>query len=132
MGTGSRRGGDFSTLILLHGFPGNETEVLGLGAKLRQSGVNVWSFNYRGTFQSEGLSSFPNSLADIAAAGAFLDDPENLIKFKIDITFIPEIKHVISIAGNDWGEHIEEYAQIPAMKARIDASMDRAINAGVG
>jgi dipeptidyl aminopeptidase/acylaminoacyl peptidase len=141
--------GKFPTLILLHGFPGNESDPLGLGSPLMQSGINVITFNYSGTFQSEGFSSFRNSLADIKAVFTFIHNPENILRFKIDTTSIivggysygggltmtyainhPEIKHVISIAGNDWGEHIEDYTHNPDMKARIDASIDRVVTSG--
>lgn len=40
--------GNIATVILLHGFPGNETDVLGLGSELSQAGINVMTFNYSG------------------------------------------------------------------------------------
>jgi hypothetical protein len=42
----------------------------------------------------------------------------------------PEIKHVISIAGNDWGAYFEEYAVNPALKERVDANINRIITSG--
>lgn len=141
--------GSYPTLIMLHGFPGNEYSALGMGKQLMQSGINVITFNYSGTFQSEGLLSFRTSLADIKAAYKFVNLPKNISKFKIDTTSIivggysyggglamtyamnhPEIKHVFSIAGNDWGEHIEDYTRNPEMKAQIDASIDRLVSSG--
>jgi dienelactone hydrolase len=141
--------GNYPTLILLHGFPGNENSALGMGKQLTQSGINVITFNYSGTFQSEGLISFRNSLADIKAAYKFIHLPKTISKFKIDTTSIivggysyggglamtyamnhPEIKHVFSIAGNDWGEHMEEYTHNPEIKAQIDASIDRLVTSG--
>ena len=142
--------GSHPTLILLHGFPGNEYSALGMGKNLMQSGINVITFNYSGTFQSEGLFSFGNSLADIKAVYRFINLPKNITKFKIDTTSIilgghsygggiamtyamnhPEIKHVFSIAGNDWGEHIEEYIRNPEIKAQIDTSIDRLVTSGI-
>jgi len=38
--------GPFPTVILLHGFPGNQTDVMGLGALLSTEGFNVLIFNY--------------------------------------------------------------------------------------
>lgn len=141
--------GSYPTLILLHGFPGNEYSALGMGKQLAHSGINVLTFNYSGTFQSEGFTSFRNSLADIKAAYNFIHLPINTSKFKIDATAIivggysfggglamtyamnhPEIKHVFSIAGNDWGEHMEEYTHNPEIKAQIDASIDSVVSSG--
>jgi dienelactone hydrolase len=142
--------GSLPTVILLQGFPGNGTDVLELGKQLIKFGINVLTFNYSGTSPSEGLLSFNNSLSDINSAYVFIHNPENVTKYKIDTTSIivggysyggglamtyaikhPEIKHVISIAGNDWGEYFEEYAKNPALKAGIDANMDRLITSGI-
>jgi hypothetical protein len=38
--------GNLPTLILLQGFPGNETDVLGFGYKISQAAINVIKFNY--------------------------------------------------------------------------------------
>ncbi|HSO77484.1 MAG TPA: hypothetical protein VLQ76_02870, partial [Bacteroidales bacterium] len=69
--------GVFPTVILLQGSPGNPTDVIGLGKRLTQYGINAMTFNYSGTHQSQGRLSFPNSLADIAAAYKFLENQEN-------------------------------------------------------
>jgi len=45
----SEGAGYMPTVILLPGFPDNETDVLGLGNKLCQSGFNTLTFNYSGT-----------------------------------------------------------------------------------
>lgn len=60
------------TLILLHGFPGNETDVLGLGSNISRVGFNVLTFNYSGTYQSTGEWNFENTQQDIRAAYNFL------------------------------------------------------------
>src|SRR4030066_2159950 len=60
--------GIFPTVILLHGFPGNETDVLGIGEKLAQSGINALTFNYSGTHKSQSKASHENNLSDIDAA----------------------------------------------------------------
>ena len=36
--------GTFPTVILLHGFPGNEKDVLNLGMKLSEAGYNTMTF----------------------------------------------------------------------------------------
>jgi pimeloyl-ACP methyl ester carboxylesterase len=138
------------TVILLQGSPGNTTDVIGLGKRLPQYGINAMTFNYSGTHQSGGRLSFPNSLGDISAAFKFLDNPENIRRFKIDTASVilagysygggmamtyaikhKEIAAVISIAGNDWGEFYEEYLRKPEMKSSIDAGIDKSVAAGI-
>jgi dipeptidyl aminopeptidase/acylaminoacyl peptidase len=134
--------GVFPTVILLQGSPGNVTDVMGIGKVLSQSGINALTFNYSGTFKSEGKTSFENSEMDIMAAYKFLHNAENITKFKIDTAFIilggwsygggmamtysikhPEIKTVFTIAGVDWGEYYEEYIRNPEFKKSTDDRM---------
>ncbi len=131
--------GTFPTVILLHGFPGNETDVLGLGSKISEAGINALTFNYSGTYQSQGLWSFENTQKDIQAAYNFLHQPENISHFKIDTSLIylggwsfgggmaltyaanhPEIPSVFSIAGTDHGEFMREYFRNKEFAAVID------------
>ena len=58
------------TLILLHGFPGNERN-LDIAQSVRRAGWNVLYFNYRGSWGSEGDFSFTNCVEDVASAVAF-------------------------------------------------------------
>jgi dipeptidyl aminopeptidase/acylaminoacyl peptidase len=139
--------GFFPTVLLLQGFPGNETDVIGMGKLLSQSGINVLTFNYSGTFQSQGKSNFNNTQMDIKAAFDFLFNPENIKRFRIDTAFIimggwsygggmamtyaikhPEIKSVFTIAGVDWGEYYEEYLRNPEFKKLTDDNMARLAN----
>lgn len=141
--------GRFPTLIMLQGFGANNNDVLGLGVALSKSGINVLTIINSGVSPSEGLFSFDNSVEDLEAAYTFIHDPENIAQFKIDTAKIivgglsfgggiamsdavshPEIKHVISIAGNDWGAYFEEYAVNSALKERVDANMNRIITSG--
>lgn len=131
--------GPFPTVVLLSGFPGNQTDVLGLGALLSEEGFNVLTFNYSGTHESQGEFSFENSQKDIHAAFDFLSRSENISRFKVDSDRIylggwsfgggmaiayaarhPEIKAVFSIAGNDHGEFFRQYSGNPEMKKMID------------
>jgi len=131
------------TVILLNGFPGNETDVLGLCSKLSQAGFNALTFNYSGTFQSQGTCSWDNTQLDIAAAYNFLLQPRNIKTYKIDTSNIflggwcyggamalpyasvhPEITAVFSIAGNDQGEWMREYERNPEMKKTVDKMFD--------
>ena len=58
------------TLILLHGFPGNERN-LDLAQAVRRSGWNVLYFDYRGSWGSEGEFAFANCVADVSSVVAF-------------------------------------------------------------
>jgi predicted esterase len=134
--------GFLPTVLLLQGFPGNETDVLGVGKILSESGINTMTFNYSGTFKSQGSTSLENSLLDIKAAFDFLHNSENIKNFKIDTTSIIlggysygggmaltysikhlEIKTVFSIAGVDWGEYYLEYIRNPEFKKTTDGNM---------
>jgi pimeloyl-ACP methyl ester carboxylesterase len=135
--------GPFVTLILLPGFPGNTTDVLGLGKMLSQKKVNVLTFNYGGTHHSQGEWGFENSQKDIDAAYRFLAQQENIQRFKIDPARIylggwsygggmalayasrhPEITSVFSIAGNDHCEFLRQYNLNSEMKKIVDNMFD--------
>jgi dipeptidyl aminopeptidase/acylaminoacyl peptidase len=115
---------------------------LGIGKILSQSGINALTFNYSGTFKSEGKTSLGNSEKDIMAAYKFVHNAGTIIKFKIDTSSIilggwsygggmamtysikhPEITSVFTIAGVDWGEYYEEYIRNPEFKKTTDANM---------
>lgn len=78
--------GPHPTVILLHGFPGNEKN-LDLAQAMRRAGFNVMFFHYRGAWGSEGNFSFSNVVEDVGAAADFLranaetyrTNPERLI-----------------------------------------------------
>jgi pimeloyl-ACP methyl ester carboxylesterase len=133
----------FPTVLLLHGLPGNVDDVLGLGLTLSQNGINTVSFNYRGTYQSEGIYSLRNTFEDIQAALEYLHREEIVREFKIDTSRQvlggysfgggmamayairhPDIKRIVSIAGTDHGEFAREYLQIPTFKQMIDTMFD--------
>lgn len=108
------------TVILLHGFPGNNRDVLGLAEVIPQAGWNALVFNYRGLYASEGLCTPMNSQVDVLEAVGFLKKEETIQKFNVDHDKIylagysyggcqsviaaaaePSIKGVILIAGAD-------------------------------
>ncbi len=63
--------GPHPTVVLLHGFPGNERN-LDLAQDLRHDGFNVLFFHYRGAWGSEGTYSFTHVIEDVAAATDYL------------------------------------------------------------
>lgn len=71
------------TMLFLHGFPGNETNV-DLMQAVRRAGWNVLRINYRGSWGSQGAFSFAHARTDAEAAVDFLTNPANLAKYRID------------------------------------------------
>jgi pimeloyl-ACP methyl ester carboxylesterase len=63
--------GNHPTVVLLHGFPGNERN-LDLAQAIRRAGINVLFFSYRGAWASGGMFSFSHALEDVAAAVQFV------------------------------------------------------------
>lgn len=135
--------GPFATVILLRGFPSSSDDVLGIGAKLAATGFHALTFSYSGSQGSQGEASFWNAQRDIQAAFDFLRQPENVARFKVDRERIilggwcyggnmalayaaghPEVTTVFSIAGNDHGEFLREYARNPGFQKMVDAMSD--------
>ncbi len=80
------------TILLLHGFPGNE-QNLDLAQVLRRAGFHVLTFHYRGSWGSPGNFSFQHCLEDTAAALAFLRDPVTTATYRIDSGHIFVVGH---------------------------------------
>lgn len=81
-------GTEAPAVILLHGFPGNQSSPLGLAEKLNREGLNVLVFNYQGSYLSEGSFSFDNCIRNVDAAFEFLVKPEHSANYKIDTSQI--------------------------------------------
>lgn len=113
--------GPHPTLVLAHGFPGNERN-LDLAQVVRRAGWNAVYFNYRGSWGSQGSYSYQNSLRDISSVLRFLKSREIREKHRIDASRLvlfghsfggglvllavlkhPEVKAVISLAGFNVG-----------------------------
>lgn len=135
--------GPFATVLLLHGFPGGEEDVLGLGERVSAAGINAFAFNYRGVNKSDGWFSLENTIHDVQAALEYLHTEEIVKKFKIDtaniilcgfsygggmaLTFAashPEISRIISVSGTDHGEFIREYQRNESMAEQINDIFD--------
>ena len=84
--------GPHPTVLLMHGFPGNE-QNLDLAQAIRRAGWNVLFPHYRGSWGSAGAFSFSNSIEDTQAAIQFLRDPDNVKKYGIDTKRIVLIGH---------------------------------------
>lgn len=84
--------GPHPTIVLLHGFPGNEKN-LDLAQVARRAGFNVLFFHYRGAWGSEGNFSFGNVVEDVASAVAFLREAETRKQYRVDPEKISLIGH---------------------------------------
>ena len=136
--------GPFATILLLQGFPGSEGDLLGLGERISASGMNAFTFNYRGTHKSEGRFSLENTIGDIQAALGYLNTAGTIREFNIDtsnivlcgysygggmaLTFAAshsEITRIISVAGTDHGEFAREYLHNESMAEVINDAFDK-------
>jgi pimeloyl-ACP methyl ester carboxylesterase len=75
--------GAHPTLVICHGWPGNEKN-LDLAQAVRRAGWNAITFNYRGSWGSAGDFHFVQVPEDAAAVLAYLRRPENSAKLGID------------------------------------------------
>ena len=89
---GAQGKGPHPTIILLHGYPGNEKN-LDVAQNMRDAGWNVIFFHYRGAWGAEGNFSFSGSEQDVTVVTQFLQHPENAQKFKINTNQISYIGH---------------------------------------
>jgi pimeloyl-ACP methyl ester carboxylesterase len=78
------------TLIMLHGYPGNERN-LDLAQVVRAHGWNVVYFDYRGSWGSGGQFSFANCVQDVVNVVAFCK--KNAGNFHIDTSNIVLFGH---------------------------------------
>jgi pimeloyl-ACP methyl ester carboxylesterase len=87
--------GPHPTLLLLHGFPGNE-QNLDLAQAARRDGWNVLTPHYRGSWGSKGSFSLGGAAEDAHTALAFLRNPKAVAKYRIDAAHI-------AVAGHSMG-----------------------------
>jgi len=87
--------GTHPTLVIAHGWPGNEKN-LDLAQAVRRAGWNAVTFNYRGSWGSPGEFHFTQVPEDAAAVIAFLRRPEIATKYGID-------PKRIALAGHSMG-----------------------------
>jgi pimeloyl-ACP methyl ester carboxylesterase len=78
------------TLILMHGFPGNEKN-LDLAQAMRRDGWNVVFFNYRGSWGAQGTFAFKNCVQDVVNVVSFCKQYAD--SFKIDTSRIALLGH---------------------------------------
>jgi len=135
--------GPHPTIILLHGSPGGNRDVLGLAQAAPRAGWNALVFNYRGFYESEGICSLKNSLEDVFSALNFIKSDEIVKKYRINVDHIAlagysyggdmaltaaasdsSIKYVISIAAADISEIARQAKKSDEFRAMFVETMN--------
>jgi len=111
--------GPHPTLILLHGSPGGNRDVLGLAQAAPRAGWNALVFNYRGFYESEGIYSLQNSFEDVFSALNFLRSDEIAKRYQVDVDHI-------ALAGYSFG------GNMALMAAAREASIKSVISIAPG
>jgi pimeloyl-ACP methyl ester carboxylesterase len=113
--------GPHPTLLLLHGFPGNELNA-DIAQAVRRAGWNAVIFHYRGAWGSDGEFSFTHVLEDSAAVFAAIRANDFAAAHRVDTSQValfghsmggfaalitgartPEARCVVSVAGANFG-----------------------------
>lgn len=87
--------GPHETVVLLHGFPGNEKN-LDIAHMLRRGGVNVVIFHYSGSWGSRGTYSFGQAYRDLQAVRLAIEDAAFAQEHRID-------RNKVFLAGHSVG-----------------------------
>jgi len=139
------------TVILCHGFPGNSTDVFGLGERLMKEGFNALAFNYRGSWGSGGLFKDSNSLEDVVSAIRYVKSSFAAQEFSVDPSRIAligysygggmallgslsdaSVKRVVDIAGGNLAEAGRTMKQNDEFRRAIEKSIEEgASNSGL-
>lgn len=90
--------GPHPTVLLLHGYPGNEKN-LDVAQALRRKGWNVVFFHYRGAWGSEGQFSYLGAEQDVQVVLSYMRDGKNAAALRID-------RDRISLVGHSMGGHM--------------------------
>ena len=84
--------GPHPTVVLLHGYPGNERN-LDLAQAMRRAGNNVLYFDYRGTWGSGGKFSIAHALEDVAEALRLVRDSKWAVAYRSDPNRVALVGH---------------------------------------
>lgn len=104
------------TVILLSGFPGNDTNM-DIAHAVRRAGFNVVQFNYRGSWGSEGEYSWSNCIDDSKVIVEYFRSKEAEEIYKCDTGKTVLVGHsmggfiaLINLAGNESLKHAASFA----------------------
>lgn len=84
--------GPHPTVVLLHGFPGDERN-LDLAQAIRRAGWNVVFFHYRGAWGSGGEFSFLHVIEDVGAVVEAIGEPGFAERHRIDTNRLALVGH---------------------------------------
>lgn len=84
--------GPHPTVLLLHGFPGNEKN-LDIAQAARREGFNVVFFNYRGAWGAEGSYSILTLEEDVHSVLNFFREPANSKMYRVDTAHMTLLGH---------------------------------------
>lgn len=84
--------GPHPTVLLLHGFPGNEKN-LDIAQSARRAGFNVVFFNYRGAWGADGSYSLLGQDEDVQSVLGFFREPVNSKKYRVDTSHLTLLGH---------------------------------------
>lgn len=78
----------FSTVILLHGSVGQDSDIFNLGESLSKEGFNVMTYNYPGFWKSQGNISHESTLSSVQSAINFTKSKYSMQSFETDTSDI--------------------------------------------
>jgi pimeloyl-ACP methyl ester carboxylesterase len=84
--------GPHPTVVLLHGYPGNERN-LDLAQEMRRAGSNVLFFNYRGTWGSGGRFTVSHALEDVSEVLKLVRDRDWAAEHRSDPVQVALVGH---------------------------------------
>jgi pimeloyl-ACP methyl ester carboxylesterase len=99
--------GPHPTVVMLHGFPGNEKN-LDLAQAIRRSGFNVVFFHYRGAWGSEGTYSLLQIDDDALAVLSYLRQPEVAQRLRVDVDKLSVLGHSMGGFGALSAGHLDK------------------------
>ncbi len=119
--------GPHPTVVLLHGYPGNEKN-LDLAQAMRRAGYNVLFFHYRGAWGSGGNFSFTHVIEDVGSAINYLREKAKDIR--VDPKRILLIGHSMggfaALQGAARGEQVKCVAGIAPADIGLTANLAQA------
>jgi len=123
------------TLLLLHGYPGNERN-LDLAQVVRAHGWNVIYFNYRGSWGSQGQFSFANCVRDVVNTVAFCKkysdslriDTSNIVLFGHSMGAWVCLKSLASLPGIKKGFALSTWDIYSSLKNVTGPQLTKMVN----